>query len=218
MLRRLSSKNHSFFTSGVFSRASIKIYIDEVSHDKYVEPTNRIKRFHDKNDQCMKAVVQDFAISETEQLGFKRNQFQVEFTIKDIRDLNIRYTCKDKIDYTALDNEYLVSKCVAESLVRILHKHKMVDNDLVIFEGRRGNTITDHFSLYTNRLHMTDKPQSEASTSNDLVSMVHAQLEEKKICILLNTVNEKVLADIRRIFSEQFKEKEAPVNNMTVNL
>lgn len=219
MLRKLSSKTHTFFTSGSFSLSSIKIHIDEIIHDKYIEPTNRIKRFHDKNDQCMKAVVQDFAITETEQLGFKRNQYQVEFTLKDISNLNIRYTCKDKIDYTALDNHYLVSKCVAESLVKLLYQHKIVSNDLVIFEGKRGTSMTDHFSIYSNRLEMTSHPTSNASTSNDLVSMVHAQLEDNKIFILLNTVNSAVLDEIRKIFSAHVKEKEAVVdNNMVINL
>lgn len=208
MLRKLSKKTHAFFSSGRLPSTHIKIYLDEVEHNKYIEPTDRIKAFHDKNDQCMHAIIEDFAITETDQIGFKRNQFQIEFHLKDMSELKVQIDTKEPMDVTMLDNEYLVCKCAAESLMKLLYQRKLISNDLISFEGSRGNHLTDQFSIHTTRLRMNNNSEGVLSTSNDLISVVQAKLLERKIFVLLNATNKNKLNEVCEVFAELFKERE----------
>jgi hypothetical protein len=183
---------------------TIKIYIDEISHDKTIQPANRPLVFHDKAEHCMKRLIKGCTLLNVESQSTNQTHPQIVLHLNDIHPLKMKLVTAEKLVADDYDKAYLFTKCAAESVVRLLYDAKLLFNDLVVFQAIRGGTSSNHFDIFSGKLRMTAKPLAQANTGNDTVSMVTAYVEEGKICIDLNKVTKQVQDDIMRVLSEAF--------------
>lgn len=202
MLRSLSQQAQTLFSGN--KNGHITIYIDHIIDEKYKPFTERVTEFHDKGQQCMHAVIESFCIEEAEQFSFQRKHLQATFHIKDLSGLELNIINKTKTPLENIDKEYLITKCAAESILRLLFAKKLINNEIIAFQAQRGNSITANFDIYTAKLHMVKKPKGDSCATNDLVATVNAKFTEHQIIIYFNYASSETIANVTEIFSKHF--------------
>ncbi len=174
MLRNIKSKFTHFKSNG-----KINVIVDEVA-DKLGENSSDsvLLAFHDNDDRCMKVMLSTYTVTHDEE----SKDMRVIFKLADSKDINLVLEAKTEITQDKIDNDFVLAKCTAQSLLRKLHAKKLFVSDCMSFTATRGNSRTATVCIYTAKLMMKAIPLNKCvNVQSDTLSVVHAYLDKREL-------------------------------------
>lgn len=212
MFERYSQQSSTLFAT---SKRHINVIVDKVLKNKFSDPsldkTSTIAAFHDINDESMIYIIESFIMGDIIRSFFDKSGLQATFFLKDTSNIELNLITEVEIFDKSVNKEFILTKCAAESILKLLHREGLLDKQVILFQARRGNYFSNNLRLYTSLLNMIPSPQQInppnliATVDKDTVASVYAYLDENQITIFFNEMEPEKYEKIKSLFSNSFK-------------
>lgn len=182
------------------------------AHPLYIKSEgNTIYSISDTDHDCMKVAVASFEILILTQVAPRSNgpigrsrvvlHLQPKF---DFEKLDMRYEANDR--------EADVIGLTAASVLKFLHEADCVGKDALTFQYRRGSTESADYTC-SNICSIGLKKNSQSRgeqllrAGEGIISHAYAYIEERELCLFLNTTESEILQKIEAVLVQHFPKK-----------
>lgn len=192
----MNTRELGFFSESKETNKTITI-IDEDNKFSF------LANWHDKDNECMKSIINSFYMGDIElHSGHHVGGMQIRFNLKCLDNIFVKIISQRE-NFSREDKDFILTKCAAESILKILYQEKCFKRDAVMFQSR-----DKAFNISTAILVMNPRTDQryDVSLKGDVISNAYAYLEEGWLCIKLNEINSDQEKNIRKVLSSLFKE------------